>query len=84
MKKRNLFAEIAEGFDALADERARKPTLRTHEVAARPAPGVTAEELIALREKLNLLRTVLARYLRTDPSTLENWEQGRAHAEAPA
>jgi len=84
VKKRNLFAEIAEGFDALADERARKPTLRTHEVAARPAPGVTAEELIALREKLNLLRTVLARYLRTDPSTLENWEQGRAHAEAPA
>ena len=32
MKKRNLFAEIAEGFDALAEERAGKRTLRTHAV----------------------------------------------------
>lgn len=38
MKKRNLFAEIAEGFDALADERAGKQTLRTHKVEARPSP----------------------------------------------
>ncbi len=39
MKKRNLFAEIAEGFDALADERAGKHTLRTHELEMKPAPA---------------------------------------------
>jgi len=39
VKKRNLFAESAEGFDTLADERARKRALRTHEVEVRPAPG---------------------------------------------
>jgi putative transcriptional regulator len=84
MKKRNLFAELAEGFDALAEERAGKRTLRTHVVEAKPAPEVTAEELLALRERLHLSRPVLARYLRTNPRTLENWEQGRAKPNAQA
>lgn len=84
MKKRNLFAELAEGFDALANERAGKRTLRTHEVETKPAANVTAEELIALRERLHLSRSVFARYLRTNPRTLENWEQGRARPNAQA
>ena len=84
MKKRTLFAEIAEGFDALADERAGKRTLRTHEVAIHSAPEVTADELLALRKRLNLSRPVFARYLRTNPRTLENWEQGRAKPNAQA
>ncbi len=84
MKKRNLFAELAEGFDALAEERAGKRTLRTHVVEAKPAPEVTAEELLALRERLHLSRPVLAHYLRTNPRTLENWEQGRAKPNAQA
>ena len=84
MKKRNLFAEIAEGFDALAEARAGKRTLRTHEVELMPAPEISAEELLALRERLHLSRTVFARYLRTNPRTLENWEQGRARPTAQA
>ncbi len=84
MKKRNLFAEIAEGFDALADERAGKRTLRTHEVSMKPAPEVSANELLALRERLHLSRPVFASYLRTNPRTLENWEQGRAKPNAQA
>lgn len=84
MKKRNLFAELAEGFDALTEERESKRTLRTHEVEAKPAPEVTAEEIAALRERLHLSRPVLARYLRTNPRTLENWEQGRAKPNAQA
>lgn len=84
MKKRNLFAELQEGFDALAEEREGKRTLRTHEVEIKPAPEVTAEEITALRERLHLSRPVLARYLRTNPRTLENWEQGRAKPNAQA
>ncbi|MDP2792517.1 MAG: hypothetical protein Q8O25_00285 [Sulfurisoma sp.] len=84
MKKRNLFSEIAEGFDALAEERAGKRTLRTYDVEARPAPEVSALELMALRERLHLSRPVFARYLRTNPRTLENWEQGRARPNAQA
>jgi putative transcriptional regulator len=84
MKKRNLFAEIAEGFDALAAAREGKLTLRTHEVEIKPAPDVTAGELQTLREHLHLSRAVFARYLRTNPRTLENWEQGRSKPNAQA
>jgi putative transcriptional regulator len=84
MTKRNLFAELQEGFEALAEAREGKRTLRTHEVESNPAPQVTAQEIIALRERLRLSRPVLARYLRTNPRTLENWEQGRAKPNAQA
>ncbi len=84
MKRRNLFAEVAEGFDALAAERAGKITLRRHVVDTKPMPSVTPEELVGLRLKLNLSRAVFARYLRINERTLENWEQGRARPNAQA
>jgi len=82
--KRNLFAEISEGFDALAQQRIGKTTLRTVELETRPTPDITAMELKAIREKLKLSRPVFAHYLRTNPRTLENWEQGRAKPNAQA
>ena len=82
--KRKLFNEISEGFDALAQARRGKRTLRTHDVEIKPAPKVGARELIALRERLHLSRAVFAHYLRTNPRTLENWEQGRARPNAQA
>lgn len=84
MNKRYLFNELAEGFNALSKERSGKITLRQHKVSQTPAPEVTAEELLALRTRLQLSRGVFARYLRTNPRTLENWEQGRAKPNAQA
>ena len=84
MKKRNLFAELTEGFEALADARAGKKTLRTHAMEVKPAVHIAANELQALRERLHLARPVFAGYWRTNPRTLENWEQGRAKPNAQA
>ncbi len=84
MKKRNLFAELVEGFEALEAEREGKITLRTHQVETRPAPRITGEEVIGLRKRLNLSRAVFANYLRTNQRTIENWEQGRAQPNAQA
>jgi len=81
---RNIFDELVEGFDALADERKGKRTLRSHSVALEEVPDVTASELIALREQLHMSRPVFAMYLRINPRTLENWEQGRAKPNAQA
>jgi len=83
-KKRDLFKELTEGFDALADQRAGKRTLRTHAVKAKPVPKLTARELARIREDLNLSRALFAGYLRTNVRTLENWEQGRAKPNAQA
>jgi putative transcriptional regulator len=83
-RKRNLFAELTEGFDALADQRAGKRTLRTHVVKLKPAPRITARELARLRKQMNLSRGLFAGFLRTNVRTLENWEQGRARPNAQA
>lgn len=84
MKKRNLFAELSEGFDALGAERKGKITLRTHKVELHDPEELSAEELRALRERLQLSRAVFARYLRINTRTLENWEQNRARPNAQA
>ncbi len=82
--KRDIFGELKEGFDALKQEREGKVTLRTFKVEPKPAPLLSAQDLVNTREKLNMSRPVFARYLRTNPRTLENWEQGRAKPNAQA
>lgn len=82
--ERDLFAELSEGVAALEDARQSKRTLRTHATETRPVLAVTAEELIRVREDLNLSRALFANYLRTNVRTLENWEQGRAKPNAQA
>lgn len=58
--------------------------LTRHLVEIKPPPAVTAGEILALRERLNLSCAVFARTLRTNVRTLENWEQGRARPNAQA
>ena len=82
--KRELFGELKEGMDALADARQGKRTLRTHSVEYKPAPSVTPQEVIRVRKNLKLSRALFAVYLRTNVRTLENWEQGRAKPNAQA
>jgi putative transcriptional regulator len=83
-KKRDLFAELSEGMTALAEARQGKRTLRTHAVEFRPPPEITPRELVRVRKHLKLSRALFAVYLRTNPRTLENWEQGRAKPNAQA
>ncbi|MBP1125063.1 MULTISPECIES: DNA-binding transcriptional regulator [Pseudomonas] len=82
--KREIFSELVEGFDALAEARQGKVTLRTHKVQLTHLAPLTAEEVVAVRQQLNLSRSVFALYLRTNIRTLENWEQGRAKPNAQA
>ena len=82
--RRDLFAELAEGMTALAGARSGKRTLRTHAVPFKPAPELTPADLLRVRRQLHLSRALFATYLRTNPRTLENWEQGRAKPNAQA
>jgi len=75
--RRNLFAELMEGVDAMGAHRKGKVTLRTHplpEAEVKEAPG--AEFFVAAREKFNVSRAVWANMLRVSPRTVEKWEQG--------
>ena len=82
--KRNLFAELMEGVDAMKRHREGKITLRTHEVGQRLPLAIDAGLIRETRERLNVSRAVFARGLRVSTRTLENWEQGRAQPNAQA
>ena len=84
VSKRNLFAELMEGVDAMRRHREGKITLRSHEIEERPALSVDAGLIRETRERLNVSRAVFARGLRVSTRTLENWEQGRAQPNAQA
>ncbi len=84
MTKRNLFAELEEGFDALADERAGKLTLRKQSVEYQPPVEMTAADVVRVRTKLNVSQPVFARRFRTEVKTIANWEQGRSKPNAQA
>lgn len=84
MTKRNLFAELEEGFDALAQERAGKLTLRKQTVDYQAAVEVTATEVARVRAKFNMSQPVFARWFRTEAKTIANWEQGRSKPNAQA
>ena len=75
--KRNLFAELMEGVEAMKAQREGKVTLRSHAV---PPPNVEespgAEFFVSARERFNVSRAVWANVLRVSPRTVEKWEQG--------
>ena len=81
---RNLFTELTEGFDALAEERQGKKTLRSHKASFTELAPLAPNELLELRQRLNMSRALFANYLRTNARTLENWEQGRSKPNAQA
>jgi putative transcriptional regulator len=82
--RRDLFAELSEGVAALAGAREGKRTLRTHAITFKPPPDVSPAELVRVRKQLHLSSALFATCLRTNPRTLENWEQGRAKPNAQA
>ncbi|MDB5921013.1 MAG: transcriptional regulator [Massilia sp.] len=84
MTKRDIFAELMGGFDALDAAREGKVTLKRYKVEHKPAPKMTAEAVKAVRAKLRVSQPVFARQLRTEPRTVANWEQGVSQPNAQA
>ena len=71
--KRNIFAELMEGVDAMGAHRAGKVTLRTHslpEAEVKESPG--AEFFVAVREKFNVsLAATFVELVSRSPDTIE-------------
>lgn len=84
MTKRDVFAELMEGFDALEGERTGKVTLKKTFVESRPAPTMSGSDLREVRAKLNVSQSVFARRLRISERTVANWEQGVSQPNAQA
>ena len=68
----------------MAAQREGKITLRQVKVESRPAPEVTANDIVALRKKRKMSQKVFAMRVRTSVETLRNWEQDKAKPNAQA
>jgi putative transcriptional regulator len=78
--KRNLFAELKEGFDALeANREGAYPAASCCRKAA--CTGDHRRRTVGVARAAFRARCT---YLRTNERTLENWEQGRARPNAQA
>lgn len=77
MMSRDLFAELTEGMQAWQEANEGKRTLKTHSVTTQEI-SLSAEEIRAIRAKLNLSQALFAQYLHTALKTYQNWEQGIA------
>jgi len=82
--KRNLFAELKQGMDDLAAQRDGKLTLRKVEIDVPDVIEVSAEEIKTVRESVHASQAVMARRLRVNQRTYQNWEQGKATPNAQA
>lgn len=78
MKKRNLLNDLMEGLDALKAEREGKVTLKRVTLQNLGTPEIKPDEILKLREARCLSRPVFAHAIRTNPRTIESWEQGRS------
>lgn len=73
-----LYDDLLEGLTAMEEYLQGKRTLRT-ETIERPEPlRISAEEVKAIRHKLNLSQAVFAQKLRTSVKTYQGWEQGKS------
>jgi putative transcriptional regulator len=78
MSKRDLFSELSTALSEAKEHSEGKLTLRTHTVDNDTQSELSPDEILNIREQFNMSRGVFAKYLRTSPRTLENWEQGRS------
>ena len=74
--KRDLFAELAEGVEAMQHHREGKITLRTHKVTPKQLPAIDSDFIRKTRDQLGMSQGVFAAYLQLNHRTLERWESG--------
>ena len=79
-----LFNELVEGLNAYKDFTQGKITLRVETRERIEPASISAEEVKAIREKLNLSQAVFAQKLRTSVRTYQGWEQGKTKPSAHA
>jgi len=78
MSKRDLFEELNTALAEAKQHSEGKLTLKSHSVVTTKRPRLEPDEIVRIREQLNMSRGVFAHYLHTSIRTLESWEQGRS------
>lgn len=81
--KKELFTELMHSAGEALDHARGKRELRTTVLPAAPAP-MRADDIRALRAKLNASQAVFAHYLNVSTQLVQAWEANRRRPEGPA
>ncbi|HDL5444042.1 TPA: helix-turn-helix domain-containing protein, partial [Mannheimia haemolytica] len=73
-----LYEDLLEGLTAMKEHLEGKRTLRTETLLSPEPLQISADEVKAIRAKLNLSQAVFAKRLRTSVKTYQGWEQGKS------
>ncbi len=70
-----IFERLSTGLSDGIDFTRGRQTLKTTTLPEAP-PSVSAREIVALRERLDVSQGVMARILNVSPRTIQSWEHG--------
>lgn len=74
----SFYDDLMQSLTEVKEHLEGKRTLRT-ETLSRPEPlQISADEVKAIRAKLNLSQAIFAQRLRTSTKTYQGWEQGKS------
>lgn len=73
-----LYEDLLEGLTAMKEHLEGKRTLRTETLSRPETLHISADEVKAIRARLNLSQAVFAQRLRTSIKTYQGWEQGKS------
>lgn len=73
-----LYDDLLEGLTAMKEHLEGKRTLRTETLSRPESLQISADEVKAIRARLNLSQAVFAQRLRTSVKTYQGWEQGKS------
>jgi len=74
-KRASLFARLKAGLEEGIQFAQGELNLRTTVLPGRPPP-LAAQEVVHLRQQLNMSQGVFAKMLNVSPKTVQSWEQG--------
>ena len=78
MSNRDLFTELSAALVEAKEYSGGKLTLKNYQINNISSLAISPDEIVEIREQLNMSRGVFACLIHTSSRTLENWEQGRS------
>lgn len=74
----SFYNDLMESLTAMKEHLEGKRTLRTETLSRSEPLHISADEVKAIRARLNLSQAVFAQRLRTSIKTYQGWEQGKS------
>ena len=73
---KSLYESLKSSLNEAIEHAEGKREVRTHKITIKPVPTYTAQDVKAIRKKVNMTQTLFAQMLGVSKKTIEAWEAG--------